>query len=95
MNQLCLSAALLVVIMGTPVAHTQGGEASNQAQDKSQFASPLQAECGLGGGRNEGISCLLGKKRCNFKVESCFIWWKFLGLQAWETPSQLTLRELL
>ena len=43
MNQLCLSAALLVVIMGTPVAHTQGGATSNQAQDKSQFTSPLQA----------------------------------------------------
>ena len=94
MNQLCLSAALLVVIMGTPVARTPGGETSIQAQDKSQVTSPLQAELGVGGG-NEGISCLVGGKRCNLKVESCFIWWKFLGLQAWETSSQLTLRELL
>ena len=39
--------------------------------------------------------CRLKKYCHNLKVESCFIWWKFLGLQAWETPSQLTLRELL
>ena len=82
--------------MGTPVAHTQGGATSNQAQDKSQFTSPLQAGGrGVVGGGNEGISCLRGKKRCNLEVESCFIWRKFLGLQAWETPSQLTPRELL
>ena len=27
--------------------------------------------------------------------ELCFIWWEFLGLQAQETASQITLRELL
>ena len=27
--------------------------------------------------------------------EFCFIWWEFLGLQAWETASQATLREKL
>lgn len=46
MNQLCLSAALLFVIMGTPVARTPGGETSIQAQDKSQITSPLQVELG-------------------------------------------------
>ena len=25
----------------------------------------------------------------------CFTWWEFLGLQAWETASQITLKELL
>ena len=27
--------------------------------------------------------------------ELCFIWWEFLGLQAWETESQVILRALL
>ena len=31
----------------------------------------------------------------NWKVEFCFIWQEFLGLQAWEAASQVTLRELL
>ena len=30
-----------------------------------------------------------------WKAETRFIWWEFLGLQAWETASQETLRELL
>ena len=34
------------------------------------------------------------KIRWVFFFES-FIWWEFLGLQAWETASQVILRELL
>ena len=30
-----------------------------------------------------------------FFLELCFIWWEFLGLQAWQTASQVILRELL
>ena len=31
----------------------------------------------------------------NLKVELRFIWQEFLGLQAWEAASKVTLRELL
>jgi len=31
----------------------------------------------------------------NLKVELCFILWEFLGLQAWDTVSQVTLIKLL
>jgi len=70
MNQLCLSAALLVVIMGTPVAHTQGGATSNQAQDKSQFTSPLQAgaEGGWWVGEMKGSVVCWGKKDATSKL---------------------------
>ena len=61
MNQLCLSAALLVVIMGTPVARTPGGETSIQAQDKSQVTSPLQAELGGMGGMKGSVVWWGGK----------------------------------
>ena len=37
---------------------------------------------------------LLTLKHHNLKVES-FIWWEILGIQAQETASQVTLRELL
>ena len=35
------------------------------------------------------------KNNHNPKAESCSVWWEFLGLQAQETVSQVTLRELL
>ena len=34
------------------------------------------------------------KNSCNPEAESCFIQWEFLGLQAKETASQVTLREM-
>ena len=35
------------------------------------------------------------KNSCNLKAEELhFIWWELSGLQAWETASQVTLREL-
>ena len=46
-------------------------------------------------------SCQLKKKKKRKEKsqpkswELCFIWWEFLGLQALETVSQVTLRELL
>ena len=42
------------------------------------------------------IAMSTGKKNVQPKSrELCFIWWKFLGLQAREAASQVTLRELL
>ena len=50
MNQLGLSAALLV-LLGTLVAGTPGAETSKQAQGKSRPTSPLQAGAGWEGMR--------------------------------------------
>ena len=55
MNQLGLSAALLV-LLGTLVAGTPGRETSKQAQGKSRLTLPLQA-----GGRGEGMRRLHGR----------------------------------
>ena len=40
-------------------------------------------------------NCQLKKYSQPKSWELCFIWWKCLGLQAWETATQVTLRELL
>ena len=44
--------------------------------------------------RKPHIHCRLKKYSHNLKVESCFIWWECLGLQAQRTASQVTLKEL-
>jgi hypothetical protein len=58
---------------------------------KAKEAVIMKAE-----GERECILCLRKWKLVLFFIwELCFIWWEFLGLQAWETASQVILRELL
>ena len=41
------------------------------------------------------LTCINLKTSHNLKIESCFIWWKFLEPQTQDTASWVTLRELL